>query len=70
MRSFRRGAGLMAVLLAACAPTDKGTGAWQQEQGYRWRELGADGIRKLGKKNHVMYDIKHVFPSTASDGRL
>jgi UDP-N-acetyl-D-galactosamine dehydrogenase len=35
-----------------------------------FRELGADGVRKLGKKNHVMYDIKHVFPSGVSDGRL
>ncbi len=35
-----------------------------------FRELGAEGIRRLGKKNHVMYDIKHVFPSAISDGRL
>ncbi len=35
-----------------------------------FRELGADGVRKLGKKNHVMYDIKHVFRSDESDGRL
>jgi UDP-N-acetyl-D-glucosamine/UDP-N-acetyl-D-galactosamine dehydrogenase len=33
-------------------------------------ELGADGVRKLCKKNHVVYDIKHVFPAAAVDGRL
>jgi UDP-N-acetyl-D-galactosamine dehydrogenase len=35
-----------------------------------FRELGVQGVRKLGKKNHVMYDIKHVFPAGESDGRL
>jgi UDP-N-acetyl-D-galactosamine dehydrogenase len=35
-----------------------------------FRELGAQGVRKLGKKNHVMYDIKHVFRSDETDGRL
>jgi UDP-N-acetyl-D-galactosamine dehydrogenase len=35
-----------------------------------FREMGVQGVRKLGKKNHVMYDIKHVFPSGESDGRL
>ena len=33
-------------------------------------ELGAEGVRKLCKKNHVVYDIKHVFPAAAVDGRL
>ena len=33
-------------------------------------ELGADGVRKLCKKNHVLYDIKHVFPANKTDGRL
>lgn len=27
-------------------------------------------IRKLGKANHVLYDIKHVFPAGDTDGRL
>ena len=27
-----------------------------------FRELGAAGVRRLCKKNHVVYDIKHVFP--------
>jgi UDP-N-acetyl-D-galactosamine dehydrogenase len=35
-----------------------------------FRELGAAGVRKLCKKNHVVYDIKHVFPASATDGRL
>jgi len=32
--------------------------------------LDAYGVRKLCKKNHVVYDIKHVFPAAAVDGRL
>jgi UDP-N-acetyl-D-galactosamine dehydrogenase len=35
-----------------------------------FKEIGAQGIRKLGKKNHVMYDIKHVFRANETDGRL
>src|SRR6185312_8674132 len=26
-----------------------------------FRELGAEGARRLCRKNHVLYDIKHVF---------
>jgi UDP-N-acetyl-D-glucosamine/UDP-N-acetyl-D-galactosamine dehydrogenase len=33
-------------------------------------ELGARGVRRLCRKKHVLYDIKHVFPAAASDGRL
>ncbi|HEY3515827.1 MAG TPA: Vi polysaccharide biosynthesis UDP-N-acetylglucosamine C-6 dehydrogenase TviB [Gammaproteobacteria bacterium] len=33
-------------------------------------ELGAAGIRKFGSPNTVIFDIKHVMPKTASDGRL
>jgi UDP-N-acetyl-D-galactosamine dehydrogenase len=33
-------------------------------------ELGAHGIRKFGSPNTVIFDIKHVLPKTASDGRL
>jgi UDP-N-acetyl-D-glucosamine/UDP-N-acetyl-D-galactosamine dehydrogenase len=36
----------------------------------QFRELGADGVRKLCKKAHVLYDIKHVFPAAQVDGRL
>jgi UDP-N-acetyl-D-glucosamine/UDP-N-acetyl-D-galactosamine dehydrogenase len=35
-----------------------------------FREMGADGVRKLCKKIHVLYDIKHVFPASQVDGRL
>jgi UDP-N-acetyl-D-galactosamine dehydrogenase len=33
-------------------------------------ELGADGIRSFGSPNTVIFDIKHVLPKEASDGRL
>ena len=35
-----------------------------------FKELGSAGARKFGKKQHVLYDIKYVFPSTEVDGRL
>jgi UDP-N-acetyl-D-galactosamine dehydrogenase len=35
-----------------------------------FRALGANGVRRLCKKNHVVYDIKQLFPATAVDGRL
>ncbi|HEY6923998.1 MAG TPA: Vi polysaccharide biosynthesis UDP-N-acetylglucosamine C-6 dehydrogenase TviB [Steroidobacteraceae bacterium] len=35
-----------------------------------FREMGAEGVRKLCKKSHVLYDIKHVFPAVDVDGRL
>jgi UDP-N-acetyl-D-galactosamine dehydrogenase len=35
-----------------------------------FRELGAEGVRKLCKKSHVLYDIKLVFPAAQVDGRL
>jgi UDP-N-acetyl-D-glucosamine/UDP-N-acetyl-D-galactosamine dehydrogenase len=35
-----------------------------------FKEAGSAGLRKLGKKNHVMYDIKHVFRAQETDGRL
>ncbi len=33
-------------------------------------ELGAKGIRNFGNPNTVIFDIKHVLPKEASDGRL
>jgi UDP-N-acetyl-D-galactosamine dehydrogenase len=36
----------------------------------QFRELGAHGVRRLCRKRHVLYDIKHVFPAAAVDGRL
>jgi UDP-N-acetyl-D-galactosamine dehydrogenase len=35
-----------------------------------FRELGAGGVRRLCRKAHVIYDIKHVFPAAEVDGRL
>jgi UDP-N-acetyl-D-galactosamine dehydrogenase len=35
-----------------------------------FRELGAAGVRSMCRKNHVLYDIKHVFPAAEVDGRL
>ncbi len=32
--------------------------------------LGATGVRRLCRKNHVLYDIKHVFRAGEVDGRL
>lgn len=36
----------------------------------QFREMGVDGIRALGKSNHLLYDLKYLFPSDASDLRL
>jgi UDP-N-acetyl-D-galactosamine dehydrogenase len=35
-----------------------------------FRELGAEGVRRLCRKSHVVYDIKHVFAAADVDGRL
>jgi UDP-N-acetyl-D-galactosamine dehydrogenase len=35
-----------------------------------FRDMGAAGVRRLCRKNHVLYDIKHVFPAAEVDGRL
>ena len=35
-----------------------------------FRELGVEGLRKLCKKTHVVYDIKQVYPASQVDGRL
>jgi UDP-N-acetyl-D-glucosamine/UDP-N-acetyl-D-galactosamine dehydrogenase len=36
----------------------------------QFREMGIDAVRKACKKNHVIYDIKYVFPADQVDGRL
>ena len=33
-------------------------------------ELGVEGIRRFGKPNSVLYDVKAVLPRDAVDGRL
>lgn len=35
-----------------------------------FKEMGIDKVRALGKENHVVYDVKYVFPLDASDIRL
>jgi UDP-N-acetyl-D-galactosamine dehydrogenase len=35
-----------------------------------FREMGVDQVRALGKKTHVLYDIKYVFKAEEVDGRL
>ena len=32
--------------------------------------MGVDAIRALGKKQHILFDVKHVFPKTDVDARL
>ena len=36
----------------------------------QFRTLGGDGVRALGKPQSVVYDVKHVLPRIAVDGRL
>lgn len=35
-----------------------------------FREMGAAGLRHLGRKGHVLYDLKYVLPADESDLRL
>jgi len=35
-----------------------------------FKKLGAENIRKLGKNNHVLYDLKYLLPKDAVDMRL
>jgi UDP-N-acetyl-D-galactosamine dehydrogenase len=35
-----------------------------------FRQMGIAKVRKLGRKNHVLYDIKYVFRADEVDGRL
>lgn len=37
---------------------------------HQFKEMGAGGIRKLGKPEHVLYDLKYVLASRESDLRL
>ena len=36
----------------------------------QFRAFGLQGIRALGKENHVIYDIKYLLPAEGIDGRL
>ncbi len=35
-----------------------------------FRKMGINKVRELGRKNHVLYDIKYVFKTNEVDGRL
>ena len=35
-----------------------------------FRELDVGALRRLAKRNHVLYDIKYVFGRADTDGRL
>jgi UDP-N-acetyl-D-galactosamine dehydrogenase len=35
-----------------------------------FKDMGVRGARRYGRKNHVLFDIKHVYPATETDGRL
>lgn len=37
---------------------------------HEFTEMGADELRKLGRENHVLYDLKYVLPADQSDLRL
>jgi len=36
----------------------------------QFKAMGLEGIRKVAKENHVLYDIKYLLPSESVDGRL
>lgn len=37
---------------------------------HQFKELGLAGVKALGKENHIIYDIKYLFPADGVDGRL
>jgi UDP-N-acetyl-D-glucosamine/UDP-N-acetyl-D-galactosamine dehydrogenase len=37
---------------------------------HQFKSMGITAIRALGKKNHVLYDIKYILPAEKVDGRL
>jgi hypothetical protein len=32
--------------------------------------MGSGKIRKWGRKSHVLFDVKYMFPADQTDGRL
>ncbi|AZZ93008.1 Vi polysaccharide biosynthesis UDP-N-acetylglucosamine C-6 dehydrogenase TviB [Hahella sp. KA22] len=36
----------------------------------QFKDMGIENIRKLGKDNHVLFDVKYVLPKDLVDGRL
>ncbi|OUR81965.1 Vi polysaccharide biosynthesis protein VipA/TviB [Cycloclasticus sp. 46_120_T64] len=37
---------------------------------HQFKAMGLAGVRALGKRNHVLYDIKYLFSASEVDGRL
>ena len=37
---------------------------------HQFKSMGITAIRALGKKNHVLYDVKYILPTENVDGRL
>jgi UDP-N-acetyl-D-galactosamine dehydrogenase len=37
---------------------------------HQFRQMGIDAIRGFGRSNHVLYDLKYIFPADATDLRL
>lgn len=37
---------------------------------HQFKDMGVEGLRTLGKPNHVLYDLKYVLPANATDLRL
>lgn len=37
---------------------------------HQFKAMGVEAIRTLGKQNHVLYDLKYLFPADATDLRL
>jgi UDP-N-acetyl-D-galactosamine dehydrogenase len=35
-----------------------------------FKKMGAAAIRRLCRRNHVLFDVKYVFPAAQVDGRL
>ena len=36
----------------------------------QFKEMGIDKIREFGTKNHILYDLKYLFPADLTDLRL
>jgi UDP-N-acetyl-D-galactosamine dehydrogenase len=36
----------------------------------QFKDLGVTAIRALGKTQHILYDLKYIFPTEATDLRL
>lgn len=37
---------------------------------YQFIDMGVDAIRQFGKPDHILFDVKYMFPAEQTDGRL